>query len=90
MSVLADIVPFFGTVVGYGTGSLAFLLALSLWLITVGIGWVAYRPLLGIGLLILSAGLIFLLVRGISRSKRARRPATAGLLSRGLAPRRMR
>ena len=90
MSVLADIVPFFGTLVAYGTGSLAFLLALPLWLITVGIGWVAYRPLLGIGLLILSAGLIFLLVRGISRSKRARHPATAGLLSRGVAPRRMR
>lgn len=71
MSVLADIVPFFGTLVGYGTGLLAFLLALPLSLTTIAIGWIVYRPLLGIGLLVVSAGLIVLLGRGISRSRTA-------------------
>lgn len=69
MSVLADIVPFFGTLVGYGTGLLAFLLALPLSLSTIAIGWIVYRPLLGIGLLVVSVGLLVLLGRGVSRSR---------------------
>ena len=71
MSVLADIVPFFGTLVGYGTGLLAFLLALPMSLTTIAIGWIVYRPMLGIGLLVVSVGLIVILGRGISRARTA-------------------
>lgn len=72
LSVLADVLPFLGTLVGMGTGLVAFLLALCFSLITIAIAWLAYRPLLGIGLLVgavIVAGLI------LGRGKSVRRNA---------------
>lgn len=57
LSVLADIVPIFGSIVGFGTGLLAFLLASILSLLTIAIAWVVYRPLLGVALLVVAVGL---------------------------------
>lgn len=51
LSVLADVVPFFGNLVGFGTALIAFTVAASLSLLTVSLGWIAYRPLVGIPLL---------------------------------------
>ena len=51
ISVLADIVPIFGSLVGAATGLVAFLLALAVALTVVAIAWVVFRPLLGITLL---------------------------------------
>ena len=72
--VLADVLPFLGRIVGMGLGFVAFVVALVCWLVTVAIAWVAYRPLVGIPLLVLAAALVFVLV------KRAREnsPKTAG------------
>jgi len=54
LSVLADIVPLFGNIVGGGTSIIAFLIALVLSLITIAIAWMFYRPLLSGGLIAVS------------------------------------
>lgn len=61
--VLADVLPFLGRIVGMGLGFVAFVVALVCWLVTVAVAWVAYRPLVGIPLLVAAAALVFLLVK---------------------------
>lgn len=57
LAVVADVVPFLGTLVGWGTGIVAFALAAPLSLVTIAIAWIAYRPLLGITLLVVGGGI---------------------------------
>ena len=57
LSVLADVVPFIGSLVGVGTSVVAFFISAFCSLMTIAIAWLASRPLLGIALLIVSAGL---------------------------------
>lgn len=64
LEVLADVLPFLGNLVGYGTGFIAFLLAAGLSLLTIGVAWVFYRPLLGVLLLIAGIALIVYLFKG--------------------------
>lgn len=75
---VADLLPFAGSLVGAGTFLVSFALSVPLSLVTVAIGWIAYRPLLGIGLLagaaLVLAGVGFLAVK-IGRSKNAERAA---------------
>ena len=59
LKVLADVVPFLGSVVGMGTGIVAALLALALTSVTIAITWIAVRPLLGIILLIVAGGAFY-------------------------------
>ena len=60
LSVLADVLPFLGSMVGYGVGFFSFLIALAISLATISVAWLYYRPLVGIPLLIASiAVLIF-------------------------------
>lgn len=54
--VVADVIPFIGSLVGAGTGLFAFLVSAPLSLITIAVGWITYRPLLGVGLLALGVG----------------------------------
>ena len=58
LSVIADVWPILGDIVGAGTGIVSFLLASILSLITIAIAWVVYRPLLGIILLVVAYGLM--------------------------------
>ncbi len=58
--VVADVVPFFGDVLSYGTGMFAFAIAGFFALLTIAIAWFAYRPLLSIGLLAIAGGIIFM------------------------------
>lgn len=76
IKALAMVVPFLGAIVGFGIGIVAFLVALPCALMTIAVAWIAVRPLIGIPLLIVSVGCLFLLVRGILASRRAAR-ATA-------------
>ena len=70
LSVLGDVIPFIGSMIGAGAGLFAFLLSTSLSLLTVSIAWIFYRPLLGVPLLLLSVGAGYLLfTRG--RKKKA-------------------
>jgi hypothetical protein len=70
LSVVADVVPFIGTLVGWGTGVVSFALAAPLSLVTIAIAWIVYRPLLGIALLVVG-GLVFGGLFVLSRRRRA-------------------
>ncbi len=61
LSVIADVVPFIGSIVGAGTGLIAFVVSAVLSLITIAVAWVVYRPLIGVGLLVVAGGLVFVL-----------------------------
>jgi len=69
LSVLADVIPFLGNVVGFGTGVVAFMLSVTLTLITMAIAWLFYRPLLGIGLLVIAGVLIVVLKLKLGKVK---------------------
>jgi len=71
--VLADVVPFIGSIMGFGTGLLAAVLTCILAPTTIAIAWLFYRPVVGIAILLLGLGLAF----GLSRLRRAR-PAVQG------------
>lgn len=77
LSVAPDIIPcigpFFSGIVGCVVGIMAFFLALSTWTTATALSWIFYRPLLGIGLLVV-AGVAFaavMFVRGRGNSKGA-------------------
>lgn len=67
--VLADVLPFLGTLVGFGTGFVAFLLGLSVWIIVTAIAWFATRPLMSVGLIVLLVVGVYLLIK--ARAKKA-------------------
>lgn len=56
LSVIADVLPIAGKIVGAGAGVVAFLVAAPASLITIGIAWIVYRPLLGIILIVVAVG----------------------------------
>lgn len=61
--VLADVLPFLGTVVNFGTGFIAFICGLGIWIIVTAIAWFTTRPLLSIGLLVILVVGGYLLVK---------------------------
>ena len=71
LSVLGDVVPFIGTLIGGATGVVAALIALILSLTTIAIAWIWYRPLLGIALLAVALFFVYLLI------KRRKKPVPA-------------
>lgn len=74
ISVFADVVPLFGTMLGAGLGVFSFLLSFALSFITIAIAWIFYRPLLGIALLVLALGGLFWLM-SLGRKKKQQRLA---------------
>ncbi len=54
LSVLASILPFLGDLVAMGTGLLAFLITLPCAMLTIALAWIAYRPLLAGGLIVVA------------------------------------
>ncbi|MBZ0114163.1 MAG: TMEM43 family protein, partial [Thermoanaerobaculia bacterium] len=69
LSVMADVVPFLGNLMEKGTFFLSLLCAAIVTLITIAVGWIFFRPLLGVALFALAAGLTFWIL------KRSRKPA---------------
>jgi len=79
LSVLASVLPILGDIVGAGTGLIAFLLGSVLSLVTAAVAWIAFRPLLGIALLVAGGAVgygVFHLV-GKARAARAGVPKPA-------------
>ncbi len=66
LGVIADVVPFVGSLVRFGTGMIALVLTVLVGPLVIAIGWFAYRPLLSLGLLA-GAGLVALVVVGLRR-----------------------
>ena len=69
IQVVADVVPFIGRIVGAGLSLIAGLVALSFGSLTIAIAWLAYRPLLGGSLLIITVLGFFFIGRGLKKQK---------------------
>lgn len=72
LSVIADVLPIAGTIVGAGTGFIAFLVAALASLLTIALAWIVYRPLLGILLLGVAVGLMVALKGKLKAAKIAK------------------
>lgn len=70
--VFADVVPLFGTMLGAGIGLFAFLGAATLSFITIAIAWIAYRPVIGIAMIVLAAAAFYWLLSTGMKKKAAR------------------
>ena len=69
LSVVADVVPFAGTIVGMGAGLVAGAVALACAFVTAAIAWIAYRPVVGIALLAVAALVVWALWRRRAAAK---------------------
>lgn len=78
LKVVADVIPFLGSIVGAGTGLVALLCTVAIAPIVIAIGWLWYRPLVGIAVLVTGFAATWGLVR-LARGRVARKasvPAT--------------
>ena len=75
LEVLGDVLPILGDIIGIGTGIVAFLIATPVALVTIGIAWLFYRPILGIALLAGAVGLLVLLIKKKKAAKAAKAAA---------------
>jgi hypothetical protein len=75
LSVVADVVPIAGTIVGAGAGIIAFLVAAPASLITIAIAWLFYRPLIGIILIVIAVALTVTLRGKLKAAKIAKATA---------------
>lgn len=76
IAVVGSVLPVLGSVLSGGIGLVAFLVALVLSLATVSLAWLAYRPMLAIGLLAVAAAVVVLAVARRRSSKRGGAGAT--------------
>ncbi len=74
LGVLADVIPFVGSIVRMGTGLVAFVLALLVGTATIAVAWFWYRPLLAIGIAVAGLVLAYLLTRFGKRKAAAAAP----------------
>jgi len=77
LSVLADVLPILGDIVGIGTGVVAGLVALICSLVTIAIAWLFYRPVLGVALLVAAGFLVWKLAQKRKAAKAAAPEAKA-------------
>ena len=68
LSVIASVIPFLGSIVGFGTGIIACIMGLTVGTLTIAAAWLFYRPLLS--LIIVAGGVA--LVFGILQLGKAR------------------
>ena len=58
IGVLADIIPFFGDLVGVGTALFGFLIGSALSLVVIAVGWIFARPVIGVLMLVGALGVV--------------------------------
>jgi hypothetical protein len=78
VAVVADVIPIFGSIVGAGLGLAAAGLGSFFALSTIAVGWVFYRPLIGIPLLLLAVGLLVGLIMMGKKAAAAKAAAGGG------------
>lgn len=70
LSVLADVLPIAGTIVGVGTSLVSILLTISISLVIIAFAWIFYRPLVGVPLLAAAVvGIVFLIKKLMDQKK---------------------
>ena len=60
LSVIADVIPILGTIVGAGAGVVAFLVGLAWSLVVIAAAWIRFRPLIAGGLIAAALVLLYL------------------------------
>ncbi len=58
--IVGDLIPFIGSIISFGTSLASGLATIALALLVIGLAWIFYRPILGISLLVITAGILFL------------------------------
>ncbi len=76
--VLADVVPLFGSIVGFGTGLISGVLTLVIAPLVIAVAWFAHRPIMAAIVLAVGVALAF----GLSRLRRSRRAPVGAVLAR--------
>jgi len=74
LKVLADVIPFVGSIIGFGTGLIAGMLAFAGSLVVIAIAWLFVRPLLGGTLLVIALAAV---IHGFIRVRQHHLAATA-------------
>jgi hypothetical protein len=77
LSVLADVVPLFGSLVGGVTWLISLLLSVGISFVVIAISWISFRPLIGIPLLVLGVGCFVLVIRKLMKARKEMSPAHA-------------
>ncbi len=63
LAILASILPFLGALVRGASAAFAFVLTLPITLVTIAVAWIAFRPLIGGGLIVVALGVFYALWR---------------------------
>lgn len=82
LSVLGDVIPFLGDIIGLGTGAIGFAMTAVLSSITIAVAWLYYRPIVGILVLVVGVGSAV----GLWFMGRRRRAARQVAAPTGMAP----
>ncbi|MDB5615275.1 MAG: hypothetical protein JWQ22_2928 [Devosia sp.] len=70
LSVIASVIPFLGSVVGFGTGIIAWIMGLSVGTLTIATAWLFYRPLLSLIIVAVGVAVVFGIIQlGKARTK---------------------
>lgn len=69
IETLAKVLPFLANIIGVWTSIIAFCLTLIVWFVTIGIAWIAVRPVIWISCLIVAIAWIVLLNKKKKKSK---------------------
>lgn len=77
IAVVTDLIPIVGGVMQLGINLVCGVSGVSLSLLTIGLAWVSYRPLIGIPLLVVSAVAIFVLVK----KRRRKMPSEGSMIA---------
>lgn len=77
ISVLGDVLPILGTILEFGISIISFLVSAVTALIVIAVAWLAYRPVLGITLLVAAAGLVFMVIKRKKKQEATPVAATA-------------
>lgn len=77
LRVVADVIPLLGSIVGAGTGLAALLFTMAVAPIIIAIGWLWYRPLVGVAVLVAGAAATWGLARLARRRVARKAPAAA-------------
>lgn len=78
LGIIGDVIPFFGSIIRFGTSLVAFLLTIAIGPTVIAIAWFAYRPLLSIGILAVAAvivGGVLYMRRGKAAAQEASAPS---------------
>lgn len=63
LTTFASVLPFMGDILGFGVGLFAMVTGFGISAIIIALAWIAYRPLVAVGLLAAVVGVVFLAKR---------------------------